>query len=401
MSMPPSILPLPGLQWIPGINATAAQQSSSLQIDAKTLSYTSSIEINIAQPDMWRAINGLLGLTNDPENNRYYLGAPHPQFTETFPIYHGVEEMHEVVGYERVPMLWVDSVGVTLLDDHYFGTNGESFLGDGGNPQMLHAKTCRLHIQYSNDPLHYSRLKCSWSPKLEQEYIQVGTLFWKDESKVGLAQYNDHQDFLALPTQKYARRSMSAEIQYSIAFYMNPDYPGCLPEWCDMAEPDDDGYKLLGAINDEDIELFPYFGDADNITAFVPNIESTEGVFVKTDRPNRSLAAPAGTLLLADVSCNTEFRPWIFGNSATDNNPSSFMGLRQMPLTFLNFRLAYRRSGWNRFWNGLKMDYGQLWWKDAASKTRKDANLFEERDFTPIQAFIRNNISWNPNVVMF
>ena len=24
---------------------------------------------------------------------------------------------------------------------------------------------------------------------------------------------------------------------YSVAFYMNPMYPGCLPEWCDMANP--------------------------------------------------------------------------------------------------------------------------------------------------------------------
>jgi len=48
------------------------------------------------------------------------------------------------------------------------------------------------------------------------------------------------------------------------------------------------------------------------------------------------------------------------------------------------------------------MDYGQLWWKDtekdAEGKTKRDANLYEERDFTPIQSFIRNNISWNPDV---
>jgi len=47
------------------------------------------------------------------------------------------------------------------------------------------------------------------------------------------------------------------------------------------------------------------------------------------------------------------------------------------------------------------MDYGKLWWKDAIGKNKKDANLFEERDFRPIQSFIRNNISWNPNIDVF
>jgi hypothetical protein len=146
--------------------------------------------------------------------------------------------------------------------------------------------------------------------------------------------------------------------------------------------------------------LFPYFGDADNVTAFVPNVGS-DGLFPVTDRANRSLAAPAGTLLFADVSCTTEFRPWIFGNPFHSAMPTHVIGLRQMPLASINLRLAYRRSGWNRFWNGLKMEHGQLWWKDALGKTKKDANLFEERDFKPIQSFIRNNISWNPNVDVF
>jgi len=35
--MPPSSIPLPGLQWIPGVNAVEVQQSSGLTIDAKTL----------------------------------------------------------------------------------------------------------------------------------------------------------------------------------------------------------------------------------------------------------------------------------------------------------------------------------------------------------------------------
>ena len=94
--------------------------------------------------------------------------------------------------------------------------------------------------------------------KVEQEYIQVGSLFWKDEAQTGTRQYNDDPKFLALPTQKYARRCMTADIQYSVAFYMNPMYPGCLPEWCDMASPiprnataakrDEEERKLLEAI---------------------------------------------------------------------------------------------------------------------------------------------------------
>jgi len=395
MSMPPSSIPLPGLQWIPGVNAVEVQQSSGLTIDAKTLNYSTFTEINVSQTDLWKAINGLLGLTNDKEKNRYYLGAPHPIFTEDSEN-------------GRIPMLWADHIHLTPLDDHYHGVDGEYFPGDGGNPQTLHFRTCRIRVTYSNDSIHYSRLKCSWSPKLEQEYIQVGSLFWKDETETGIAQYNDDPKFLALPTQKYARRCMTADIQYSVAFYMNPMHPGCLPEWCDMANPisryasaekrDEEERKLLGAINKDPIELFPYFGDADNVHAFMPNVGSNDGIFPKTDRPGRVLAAPAGTLLFADVSCNTEFRPWIFGNPTNNTQPLQSVGLRQMPLTFLNFRLAYRRSGWNRFWNGLKMDYGQLWWKDADGKTKRDANLYEERDFKPIQSFIRNNISWNPDV---
>ena len=407
MSLPPSSTLLPGLQWVPGVNATEVQQSSGLTIDSKTLAYSCSTSLNVAQPDMWKAINGLLGLTNEPGKNRYYLGAPHPLFTETIETKEG-----GITAIERIPMLWADSITVTPLDDHYKGVPGEVFPGDGGNPQMLHFKTARLHVCYSNDSIHYSRIKCSWTPKLEQEYVQVGSLFWKDESKTGTEQYNDSAEFLALPTQKYARRSMTAEIQYSVAFYMNPTYPGCLPEWCDTAMPipagassgkkEEEERKILGAINKDPIELFPYFGDAENVQSFYPIIDSYKGsggkgAFPTTDKPNRSLAAPPGTLLFADVSCTTEFRPWIFGNPLHNAKPTNPIGLRQMPLTFINFRLAYRRAGWNRFWNGLKMNYGQLWWKDARGKTKKDANLFEERDFKPIQSFIRNNISWNPD----
>ena len=412
MSLPPSPILLPGLQWIPGVNAVEVQQSSGLTIDAKTLHYSTFTEIDVSQTDLWRAINGLLGLTNDKEKNRYYLGAPHPIFTEV------IEEATLLPGggtqitTERIPMLWADTIHLTPLDDHYRGVDGEYFPGDGGNPQTLHFRTCRIRVTYSNDSIHYSRLKCSWSPKLEQEYIQVGSLFWKDETKTGSEKYNDDPKFLALPTQKYARRCMTADIQYSVAFYMNPMYPGCLPQWCDMANPipknataekrEEEERRLLGAINKEAIELFPYFGDAENVQAFLPNVGSNDGIFPRTDRKDRVLAAPAGTLLFADVSCSTEFRPWIFGNPTNNTRPTQSVGLRQMPLTFLNFRLAYRRSGWNRFWNGLKMDYGQLWWKDtekdAEGKTKRDANLYEERDFTPIQSFIRNNISWNPDV---
>jgi hypothetical protein len=409
MSMPPATFPvLPGLQWIPGVNATEAQQSSGLQIDAKTLHYSTYTDITIAGSDLWRAVNGLLGLTNDKTKNRYYLGAPHPIFTEVIQTREPAGDGDVKITTERIPMLWADSLHLTPLDDFYFGTDGEIFPGDGGNPQTVHFRTCKIRITYSNDSIHYSRLKCRYVPRLEQEYIQVGSLFWKDESKTEKDQYNDDPKFLALPTQKYARRCMTADIQYSIAFYMNPMYPGCLPEWCDMANPipknaaaadrEEEERRLLGAINKEPIELFPYFGDASNVQAFMPNISSNDGIFPKTDRPNRSLAAPAGTLLFADVSCDTEFRPWIFGNPTNNTLPTQSVGLRQMPLTFLNFRLAYRRSGWNRFWNGLKMNYGPLWWKDPEGKTKKDANLYEERDFKPIQSFIRNNISWNPDV---
>ena len=83
MSLPPSSLTLlPGLAWIPGVNAVEVQQSSGLTIDAKTLNYSTFTEIDVSQTDLWKAINGLLGLTNDKEKNRYYLGAPHPIFTE-------------------------------------------------------------------------------------------------------------------------------------------------------------------------------------------------------------------------------------------------------------------------------------------------------------------------------
>jgi hypothetical protein len=51
------------------------------------------------------------------------------------------------------------------------------------------------------------------------------------------------------------------------------------------------------------------------------------------------------------------------------------VGLRQIPITFMNFRLAYRREGWNKFWNGLRMEYGTLWWQDALKENpdRDDA----------------------------
>ena len=91
--------------------------------------------------------------------------------------------------------------------------------------------------------------------------------------RVNLLQTNAKEEFVALPTRKYARRCMTADIQYSIAFYMNPMYPCCLPEWCDMAIPisedasstikEEEGRKLLGSINKYPIELFPYFGDTD------------------------------------------------------------------------------------------------------------------------------------------
>ena len=100
MPMPPSHYNmLPGLQWVPGVNAVEVQQSSGLQIDAKTLTYTCSTNINVAQQDMWRAINGLLELANEPSKYRYYLGAPHPLFTETIatPVAGGTE-------IERIPM---------------------------------------------------------------------------------------------------------------------------------------------------------------------------------------------------------------------------------------------------------------------------------------------------------
>jgi len=375
---------LRGFQWVPGVEAVEMQNASGLTIDSKNLSFTSTAEIHVAQQDTWRAIHGLLGLRRHA-NNRYYLGAPHPQFVD-------------VIDGERIPMLWVDTVNVTPVGGYY---------ANPAHPQILHWDKTALHITYSNDSFHYSRIKCSWVPKLEQEYIQVGSLFWKDESKTGIEQYNTSAEFMALPTQKYSRRVMTADIQYSVAFYMNPQFPGCLPEWCDMAAPIPSGAsskekqaerkKLLGAVNNEEIELFPYFGDDVAREVFTANI-SDFGTFIDTDDAERTLAAPAGTLMFADVSCSTEFRPWIFGNPSSSGITEG-IGLRQMPLTFMNFRLAYRREGWNKFWNGLKMKYGKLWWQDALNKEgeqpeRKDVVLFEERDFTPIQRFIRNNISW-------
>ncbi|MCL2004617.1 MAG: hypothetical protein FWG73_00475 [Planctomycetaceae bacterium] len=88
---------------------------------------------------------------------RDYLGAPHSLFTE---IIETTTPDSTVV--ERIPMFWADSISVTPFDDHYRGVNGKVFLGDDGNPQMLHFKTARLHVYYSNDSIHYSRIKCSW-----------------------------------------------------------------------------------------------------------------------------------------------------------------------------------------------------------------------------------------------
>jgi len=386
---------LKGFQWVPGVEAVEIQNASGLTIDSKSLAFTCTAEIHVDQKDMWRAVHGLLGLRKHA-NNRTYLGAPHPQFVD-------------VIDGDRIPMLWVDSVRVEPVGQYY---------ANPAHPQMLHWGRTALHVTYSNDPLHYSRVKSSWTPRLEQEYIQVGSLFWKDKSKTGSEQYNTSAEFMALPTQKYSRRVMTADIQYSVAFYMNPSHPGCLPEWCDMAvpvSPEEQGAaaahptstqgkriladmkKLLGAVNNNEIELFPYFGDKIARDTFMANINDF-GTFVKTDGENRALAAPAGTLLFADVSCSTEFRPWIFGNPSSGNEFEG-IGLRQMPITFMNFRLAYRRNGWNNFWNGLKMEYGKLWWQDALEKEngkpkRKDVVLFEERDFIPLQQFVRDNISW-------
>ena len=389
---------LRGLQWVPGVEILEVQDASGLTIDTKNLTFSCTAKLSVASKDTWRAIHNLLGLRKH-ENERTYLGAPHPQFVD-------------VIDGERIPMLWVDSLTATPAGDYY---------ADSNNPQILHWNTTHLDVTYSNDSLHYSRIKCRWIPKLEQEYIQVGTLFWKDESKTGNAQYNTDADFMALPTQKYSRRVMTADIQYSVAFYMNPTFPGCLPEWCDMATPipeellehwnDDEATKLekakkraaelkklLGAVNKNEIELFPYFGDKVAKDIFSANINDF-GTFIETDDKDRSLAAPPGTLLFADVSCDTEFRPWIFGNPSASNITEG-IGLRQMPITLINFRIAYRRNGWNNFWNGMRMEYGKLWWQDVRNSEteepeRKDVVLFEERDFTAIQKFIRDNISWN------
>ena len=49
---------LPGLAWVPGVNAVELQRASGLKIDSKTLSYTCTAEIHVAQKDTWRAIHG-------------------------------------------------------------------------------------------------------------------------------------------------------------------------------------------------------------------------------------------------------------------------------------------------------------------------------------------------------
>ena len=155
MSMPPSSLALlPGLAWIPGVNAREVQQASQLSIDSKTLGYSHSTDITIHEEDLWKAINGLLGLNQDPEKHRYYLGAPHPLYTERIVTHTQLPSGGIETKIERIPMLWADSITMTPLDDHYKGINGEVFPGDGGNPQLLHFRECRLRVNYSNDSLH-------------------------------------------------------------------------------------------------------------------------------------------------------------------------------------------------------------------------------------------------------
>ena len=276
---------LQGLQWVPNVEILEIQDASGLTIDSKTLTFRCSAKLKIAQRDTWRGIHGLLGLRKH-QNNRIYLGAPHPQFVDN-------------TDGEEVPMLWVDTVTATPAGDYY---------RNPANPQVLHWGTTWLNVSYSNDPLHYSRIACRWEPKLEQEYIQVGSLFWIDESKnkYDPERYNPTADFMALPTQKYSRRVMTATIHYSVAFYMNPRFPGCLPEWCDMAAPiplhmwntiydseeekeekakqrANELKKLLGAVNDKDIELFPYFGDKVARDILDSNISDFGTSFIDTD----------------------------------------------------------------------------------------------------------------------
>jgi hypothetical protein len=92
MSLPPPI----GLHWVPGVSAAEIQKMSGLHIESQSLAYTCKATIQVVQPDMWRAINGLLGLQKD-HHNRYYLGAPHPAFVER-------------VNDETMPMRWADSI---------------------------------------------------------------------------------------------------------------------------------------------------------------------------------------------------------------------------------------------------------------------------------------------------
>jgi len=116
---------LRGFQWVPGVEAVEMQNASGLTIDSKNLSFTSTAEIHVAQPDTWRAIHGLLGLRRHA-NNRYYLGAPHPQFVD-------------VIDGERIPMLWVDTVNVTPVGGYY---------ANPAHPQILHWDKTALHITY-------------------------------------------------------------------------------------------------------------------------------------------------------------------------------------------------------------------------------------------------------------
>jgi len=85
--MPPASIPLPGLQWIPGVNAVEVQQSSGLSIDAKTLNYTTYTTIDVSAADLWKAVNGLLGLTNDrvrsQSGSNFVVGARTPTWVRT------------------------------------------------------------------------------------------------------------------------------------------------------------------------------------------------------------------------------------------------------------------------------------------------------------------------------
>ena len=127
-------------------------------------------------------------------------------------------------------------------------------------------------------------------------------------------------DFMALPTQKYSRRVMTADIQYSVTFYMNPKFPGCLPEWCDMAAPirsnatseerAAERRKLLGAVNSEAIELFSDFGDKAGRQIAQTNYGSGGAVWANFAKPTRPANGPT-------VSTN-DFLVTTLGNGVDD-----------------------------------------------------------------------------------